>query len=155
METSEPTAAAAVPGPDERVLQLNLSAPGLCTHGQVQRNGALVPGTVDPGEARPSRPGQAALDARTLSVGAACCSGTRRCAAGRDSRRARIAGRLDPWCTLLPHPGGGAPRAGSELWLREGPRVGGCLDLRRAQLEVLYSLATTVVAGVTRTVSRR
>ncbi|MEU7413758.1 membrane-associated oxidoreductase [Streptomyces sp. NPDC042638] len=139
----------AAPGGEEPVLQLNqaavgadLWAPGLRTHGQIRLNGATVAGSVNLNEARLSRPEGAALDAETFAVGGDMLVRYAEVRGWTGLRGARIAGRLDLSYTLLSSPGGSALRAGSttigELWLRKGPPMEGALNLRRAQVEVLY-----------------
>ncbi|MFF9089028.1 membrane-associated oxidoreductase [Streptomyces sp. NPDC014991] len=142
------SAEVAAPGEEDPVLQLNqaviggdLWAPGLRTHGQTRLNGALTAGSVNLSEARLHHPGQGALDAQTFSVGGDMLVRHAEVRGWTGLRGARVAGRLDLSYTLLSNPGSPALRAGSttigELWLRKSPPMDGCLDLRRAQLEVL------------------
>jgi hypothetical protein len=118
-------------------LQLNhvtvgdgLSAPGLRTRGEVRLTGASVAGTID-------------LNAARLTAGAGDALLREADVLGWIGLRgARIAGRLDLSHARLANPGDAALRASSctigELWLRKGPRPEGTLNLRRAQVDVLF-----------------
>ncbi|MFJ7335230.1 membrane-associated oxidoreductase [Streptomyces sp. NPDC101116] len=138
------------PPAGQPALQLNhvtvgdgLSAPGLHTRGEVRLSGASVAGTIDLNEARlQAGAGQVALDAETLTVEGDALLREADVLGWIGLRGARIAGRLDLSHTRLANPGDAALRASSctigELWLRKGPRMEGTLNLRRAQVEVLF-----------------
>ncbi len=144
------SAEVAAPGTDEPVLQLNqaaldadLWAPGLRTQGQIRLHGATVAGSVEPerGAAQPPRTGRARRGRRSPSR-ATCWSGTPRCAArwgcAAPVSRGGSTCRTPSWRIRE----GSALRASSttigELWLRKGPPMEGGLNLRRAQLDVLF-----------------
>ncbi|MEU6914117.1 membrane-associated oxidoreductase [Streptomyces olindensis] len=139
-------------------LQLNhvavgdgLSAPGLRTRGQVRLTGASVAGTVDLNGARlEAGTGEVALDAETLTVEGDVLLRDVDVLGWIGLRGARVAGRLDLSHARLANPGDAALRASSctigELWLRKSPPMAGTLNLRRAQLDVLF-LEPDVVPG--------
>ncbi|MGC0328520.1 hypothetical protein RKD23_001510 [Streptomyces sp. SAI-170] len=133
---------------EEPVLQLNqaslgadLWAPGLRTRGQIRLNGASVAGSVNLSEARLSHPGNAAMDAETLTVEGDMRVRYAEVEGWIGLRGARIAGRLDLSYSRLSHPGESGLRTSScaigELWLR-GPAMEGTLNLRRTQVDVLF-----------------
>ncbi|MFF4501527.1 membrane-associated oxidoreductase [Streptomyces sp. NPDC001401] len=135
--------------PDETVLELNhvtigddLWAPGLRTEGEVRLNGAEVAGSIRLNDARLERPGRAVLDAETLTVQGDVLMRKVRTRGWIGLRGARIGGRLELSHARLSNPGDAALRASSctigELWLRKGPPMEGDLNLRRAQIEVLF-----------------
>ncbi|MFB9466547.1 membrane-associated oxidoreductase [Streptomyces cinereospinus] len=137
------------PDPQTPALQLNqvtvgddLWAPGLRVEGEIRLSGAGIGGTVNLNEVRLSHLGHAALDAETLGVGGHVLVRYARVRGWMSLRGARIGGRLDLSYTQLSNPGEAALRASSstigELWLRNGPPLDGTLNLRRAQLEVLF-----------------
>lgn len=131
-------------------LQLNhvtvgdgLSAPGLRAHGEVRLTGASVAGTVDLNGARlEAGAGEVAIDAETLTVDGDALLRDADVLGWIGLRGARIAGRLDLSHARLANPGDAALRASSctigELWLRKSPPMVGTLNLRRAQLDVLF-----------------
>ncbi|MFJ5773105.1 membrane-associated oxidoreductase [Streptomyces sp. NPDC093094] len=130
-------------------LQLNqatvgddLWAPGLSVEGGIRLSGASVAGSVDLNEARLCRPGHSALDAETLAVEGDLLVRHAEVQGWFGLRGARIAGRLDLSYSRLTHPDGTSLRASSctvgELWLRQGPPMAGTLNLRRAQVDVLF-----------------
>ncbi len=135
---------------DSPALQLNqaaigddLWAPGLRVRGEVRLTGTTVAGSVVLNEARLTHEGGPALDAETCAVEGHLLVRHARVRGWIGLRAARVAGRLDLSYTCLSHPGGPALRASSaavgELWLRRGPHpVHGTLNLRRAQLDVLF-----------------
>jgi hypothetical protein len=133
----------------EPVLKLNqasigddLWAPGLRVKGEVRLNGAHVSGSINLDEARFNRPGQIALDAVTLGVEGDVLLRRVDVEGWVGLRGARIAGRLDLSYARLSNPGDMALRATSctvgELWLRKGEPWDGGLNLRRAQMDVLF-----------------
>ncbi|MFJ4081981.1 membrane-associated oxidoreductase [Streptomyces iakyrus] len=138
------------PPPGQPALQLNhatigdgLSAPGLRTRGEVRLTGASVAGTVDLNEARlTAGVGEIALDAETLTVEGDALLREADVLGWIGLRGARIAGRLDLSHARLVNPGDSTLRASSctvgEIWLRKGPRPEGTLNLRRAQVDVLF-----------------
>ncbi|MEU5389828.1 membrane-associated oxidoreductase [Streptomyces tibetensis] len=138
------------PPAGQPALQLNhvtigdgLSAPGLRTRGEVRLSGASVAGTIDLNEARLRvGAGKVALDAETLTVEGDARLREADVLGWIGLRGAHIAGRLDLSHATLANPGDAALRASSctigELWLRKGPRMEGTLNLRRAQMEVLF-----------------
>ncbi|WP_328500779.1 membrane-associated oxidoreductase [Streptomyces sp. NBC_00457] len=137
------------PDAEEPVLQLNqaalggdLWAPGLVTHGQIRLNGANVTGTVNLTDARCENPGDAVLDAMALTVEGDLALKRAHARGWIGLKGARIAGRLDLSYARLSNPGDAALRASSctigELWLRKGPPPQGTLNLRRAQIDVLF-----------------
>jgi hypothetical protein len=138
------------PPAGQPALQLNhvtvgdgLSAPGLRTHGEVRLSGASVAGTIDLNGARlKAGAGAVALDAETLMVEGDARLREADVLGWIGLRGAHIAGRLDLSHARLANPGDAALRASSctigELWLRRGPRMEGTLNLRRAQLDVLF-----------------
>ncbi|CAL9628001.1 hypothetical protein SUDANB108_06027 [Streptomyces sp. enrichment culture] len=146
------------PPAGQPALQLNhvtvgdgLSAPGLRTRGEIRLTGASTTGTIDLAGARlDAGPGAAALDAVTLTVEGDVLLREAEVCGWIGLRGARVAGRLDFSRARLANPGGTALRASSctlgELWLREGPPVSGALNLRRAQVDVLF-LAPESVPG--------
>jgi uncharacterized protein YjbI with pentapeptide repeats len=138
------------PPPGQPALQLNhvtvgdgLSAPGLRTRGEVRLTGASVAGSVDLNGARlEAGAGEVALDAETLTVDGDALLRDADVLGWIGLRGARIAGRLDLSHARLANPGDAALRASSctigELWLRKSPPMAGTLNLRRAQLDVLF-----------------
>ncbi|MFD5159325.1 membrane-associated oxidoreductase [Streptomyces hawaiiensis] len=138
------------PPAGEPALQLNhisvgdgLSAPGLRARGEVRLTGASVAGSVDLNGARlEAGAGEVAVDAETLTVEGDALLRQADVLGWIGLRGARIAGRLDLSHTRLANPGDAALRASSctigELWLRKGPRMDGTLNLRRAQVDVLF-----------------
>ncbi|MFJ5994938.1 membrane-associated oxidoreductase [Streptomyces sp. NPDC092370] len=138
------------PPSGQPALQLNhvtvgdgLSAPGLRTRGEVRLTGASVAGTVDLNGARlEAGAGEVALDAETLTVDGDALLRDADVLGWIGLRGARIAGRLDLSHARLANPGDAALRASScaigELWLRKSPPMAGTLNLRRAQLDVLF-----------------
>ncbi|GGT72557.1 membrane-associated oxidoreductase [Streptomyces coeruleorubidus] len=143
---------------DQPALQLNhvtigdgLSAQELRTRGEVRLTGASVAGTIDLNRARlEAGTGEAALDAETLTVEGDVLLRDMDVLGWIGLRGARIAGRLDLSHARLANPGDTALRASSctvgELWLRRSPPMTGALNLRRAQLDVLF-LEPDVVPG--------
>ncbi|MEV5550590.1 membrane-associated oxidoreductase [Streptomyces sp. NPDC052309] len=144
-------ARAELTGPDDSpALQLNqatigddLWAPELRAHGELRLTGATVSGSVDLSRARLTHAGRPALDAETLAVEGHLLLRHARVRGWIGLRAARITGRADLSYACLSNPGGPALRASSatlgELWLRRGPHpVRGTLNLRRAQLDVLF-----------------
>ncbi|MER6161386.1 pentapeptide repeat-containing protein [Streptomyces sp. NPDC001868] len=144
MERAEFTA------PDnEPALRLNqaeigeeLCAPGLRADGEVQLGGAHVAGAVDLKRARLHRPGGIALGASALATESDVVLRHADVRGRVELRGARVGGWLDLSYARLSNPGGTALRVSSsvisELWLRKGPAVEGVLNLRRAQIEVLF-----------------
>ncbi|MFI2629624.1 membrane-associated oxidoreductase [Streptomyces collinus] len=138
------------PPPGQPALQLNhvtigdgLSAPGLRTRGEVRLTGASVAGTIDLNETRlEAGAGEIALDAETLTAEGDVLLRSASVSGWIGLRGARVAGRLNLSHAGLVNPGGPALRAGScvigELWLRESPPLEGTLNLRRAQVDVLW-----------------
>ncbi|MFF5574682.1 translocation/assembly module TamB domain-containing protein [Streptomyces luteogriseus] len=137
-------------------LQLNhvtvgdgLSAPGLRTRGEVRLTGASVAGSIDLNGARlHAGTGEVALDAETLTVQGDALLREADVLGWIGLRGARIAGRLDLSHARLANPGDAALRASSctigELWVRKGPPMEGTLNLRRAQVDVLFLEPETV-----------
>ncbi|BAC69486.1 membrane-associated oxidoreductase [Streptomyces avermitilis] len=130
------------------VLQLNqaaigddLWAPKLRVRGEVRMNGIHVAGSVNLEDADLSAHAGTALSAETLSVGTDVRARCLRADGRLELRGARIPGRLDLLHARLSNPGGTALRASScairELWLRDGDRIEGVLNLRRAQIDLL------------------
>ncbi|CAL9287233.1 membrane-associated oxidoreductase [Streptomyces olindensis] len=138
------------PPAGQPALQLNqvtvgdgVSAPGLRTRGEVRLTGASTAGTIDLGGARlDAGAGEPALDAVTLTVEGDVLLRDADVRGWIGLRGARIAGRLDLSRARLANPGGTALRASSctvgELWLRQSPPMSDALNLRRAQLDVLF-----------------
>ncbi|GAB2849964.1 membrane-associated oxidoreductase [Streptomyces deserti] len=130
------------------VIEDDLRAPDLRAHGEVRLNGATVNGSVDLTGARLSHPGQIALDAQTLTVESDVLLRSTRVHGWIGLRGARVAGRLDLSYAHLSNPGDAALRATScaigELWLRKGPPPEGTVNLRRAQIDVLFLEPETV-----------
>ncbi|MFJ7175456.1 membrane-associated oxidoreductase [Streptomyces massasporeus] len=138
------------PPSGQPALQLNhvavgdgLSAPGLRTRGEVRLTGASVAGSIDLNGARlQAGAGEVALDAETLTVEGDALLREADVLGWIGLRGARIAGRLDLSHARLANPGDAALRASSctigELWVRKGPPMEGTLNLRRAQLDVLF-----------------
>ncbi|MFJ8591369.1 membrane-associated oxidoreductase [Streptomyces sp. NPDC093598] len=138
------------PPAGEPALQLNhvtvgdgLSAPGLRTRGEVRLTGTSVAGSIDLNRARlEAGAGEVAVDAETLTVEGDALLREADVLGWIGLRGARIAGRLDLSHARLVNPGDAALRASSctigELWLRKGPRLEGTLNLRRAQVDVLF-----------------
>ncbi|WP_210587764.1 membrane-associated oxidoreductase [Streptomyces sp. GESEQ-35] len=132
------------------VLKLNRAvvgdgvfAPQLRAEGALQLNGATVNGSFDLTGARLSYPGEAAaLDAQMLSVTGDVGLRNAHVDGWIGLRGARITGRLDLSYARLSNPGDATLRASSctigELWLRKGPPPEGTLNLRRAQIDVLF-----------------
>ncbi|WP_338894975.1 membrane-associated oxidoreductase [Streptomyces sp. TG1A-60] len=144
MERAEFTAPA-----DEPALWLNqaevgeeLCAPGLRADGEVRLGGAHVAGAVDLRHARLHRPGGTVLSAEALVTESDAVLRRARVQGRVELRGARLGGRLDLSYVRLSNPGGTALRVSScvisELWLRNGPPVEGALNMRRAQIEVLF-----------------
>ncbi|MDQ1049937.1 membrane-associated oxidoreductase [Streptomyces sp. V4I2] len=142
---------AQITAPDsaEPALQLNhvtigddLWAPGLQVEGEFRLNGGSVAGSVNLTDARLSRPGEVALDAQILGVEGDLHLRRVHTAGWIGLRGARVGGRLDLSYARLSNPGDAALRAGSctigELWLRRSPPMEGFLNLRRAQIDVLF-----------------
>ncbi|MET9391195.1 membrane-associated oxidoreductase [Streptomyces sp. NPDC006624] len=139
-------------------LQLNhltvgdgLSAAGLRTRGEVRLTGASVAGTINLTEARlEAGAGEVALDAETLTVEGDVLLREVEVLGWIGLRGSRVTGRLDLSYARLANPGDAALRAGSctigELWLRRSEPMEGTLNLRRAQLDVLF-LEPEVVPG--------
>lgn len=128
-----------------------LSAHGLRTRGEVRLTGASVAGTIDLNGARlQAGAGAVAVDAETLTVEGDALLREADVLGWIGLRGARIAGRLDLSHARLANPGDAALRASSctigELWLRKGPPLEGTLNLRRAQVDVLF-LEPEVVPG--------
>ncbi|MFD5910179.1 membrane-associated oxidoreductase [Streptomyces massasporeus] len=138
------------PPSGQPALQLNhvtvgdgLSAPGLRTRGEVRLTGASVAGSIDLNGARlQAGAGEVALDAETLTVEGDALLREADVLGWIGLRGARIAGRLDLSHARLANPGDAALRASSctigELWVRKGPPMDGTLNLRRAQMDVLF-----------------
>ncbi|MEU0899665.1 membrane-associated oxidoreductase [Streptomyces massasporeus] len=138
------------PPSGQPALQLNhltigdgLSAPGLRTRGEVRLTGASVAGSIDLNGARlQAGAGEVALDAETLTVEGDALLREADVLGWIGLRGARIAGRLDLSHARLANPGDAALRASSctigELWVRKGPPMDGTLNLRRAQVDVLF-----------------
>ncbi|MEW2806144.1 membrane-associated oxidoreductase [Streptomyces massasporeus] len=138
------------PPSGQSALQLNhltigdgLSAPGLRTRGEVRLTGASVAGSIDLNGARlQAGAGEVALDAETLTVEGDVLLREADVLGWIGLRGARIAGRLDLSHARLANPGDAALRASSctigELWVRKGPPMDGTLNLRRAQVDVLF-----------------
>jgi hypothetical protein len=120
----------------------DLWAPGLRADGEVRLNGAEVAGSIKLNDARLNRPGRAVLDAETLTVQGDVLMRHVDCRGWIGLRGARIAGRLELSYSRLSNPSDTALQASSctigELWLRKGPPLEGALNLRRAQIEVLF-----------------
>ncbi|WP_328408936.1 membrane-associated oxidoreductase [Streptomyces violaceus] len=131
-------------------LQLNhvtvgdgLSAPGLRTRGGVLLTGASVAGSVDLGQARlEGSGGEVVLDAELAAVEGDVLLRGVEVYGWIGLRGARIEGRLDLSHARLSNPGDAALRASSctigEVWLRKSPPMEGTLNLRRAQVDVLW-----------------
>ncbi|MFF0206097.1 membrane-associated oxidoreductase [Streptomyces sp. NPDC005017] len=137
------------PGPEQAALQLNhvaigdgLSGPGLDVHGQIRLTGAAVNGTVTLNQARIRGSDDVAVDGETLTVEGDVLLRHAEVDGWIGLRGARIAGRLDLSYSRLAHPGQTVLRASSstigELWLRKSPPMDGTLNLRRAQIDVLF-----------------
>ncbi|MGW6545034.1 membrane-associated oxidoreductase [Streptomyces massasporeus] len=138
------------PPSGQPALQLNhvtvgdgLSAPGLGTRGEVRLTGASVAGSIDLNGARlQTGAGEVALDAETLTVEGDALLREADVLGWIGLRGARIAGRLDLSHARLANPGDAALRASSctigELWVRKSPPMEGTLNLRRAQVDVLF-----------------
>lgn len=128
----------------------NLWASELRTHGEVTLNGTSIAGSATLDDARLSNPGSVALDAQTLVVEGDFHMRRMHTRGWIGLRGARITGRLDLSYAHLSNPGDAALRASSctigELWLRKSPPMEGTLNLRRAQIEVLF-LEPEVVPG--------
>ncbi|WP_216589901.1 pentapeptide repeat-containing protein [Streptomyces brasiliscabiei] len=133
----------------EPALRLNqaeigeeLCAPGLRANGEVQLGGAHVAGAVDLKRARLHRPGGTALNAAALTTESDVVLRHADVRGRVELRGARMGGWLDLSYARLSNPGGTALRVSStvisELWLRNGPPVEGVLNMRRAQIEVLF-----------------
>ncbi|MFE7900368.1 membrane-associated oxidoreductase [Streptomyces sp. NPDC057424] len=143
-------AAIGEPPSGEPALQLNhvtvgdgLSAPGMRTRGEVRLTGASVAGSIDLNKARlEAGAGEVALDAETLTVEGDTLLREAGVRGWIGLRGARIAGRLDLSHARLANPGDAALRASSctigELWVRKSPPMEGTLNLRRAQVDVLF-----------------
>ncbi|MET9775971.1 membrane-associated oxidoreductase [Streptomyces sp. NPDC006367] len=121
----------------------DLWAPGLRVHGELRLTGTTVSGSVDLSRARLTHDGGPAFDAEILTVEGHLLLRHARVRGWIGLRAARIAGRVDLSYICLSNPGGPALRASSatigELWLRRGSHpVRGVLNLRRAQLDVLF-----------------
>ncbi|MGZ3118854.1 membrane-associated oxidoreductase [Streptomyces sp. H62] len=127
---------------NQAVLGADLWAPGLRARGEVRLTGARVAGTVNLADAVLDRPDGTALHAETLAAEADVLLRQAEVRGRLEFRGARIPGRLDLSMARLSHPGGTALRASStvigELWLRQCPKVEGTLNLRRAQVDVLF-----------------
>lgn len=148
------------PPSGQPALQLNhvtvgdgLSAPGLRTRGEVRLTGASVAGSIDLNGARlQAGAGEVALDAETLTVEGDALLREADVLGWIGLRGARIAGRLDLSHARLANPGDAALRASSctigELWVRKGPPMDGTLNLRRAQMDVLFLEPEAVPAEV-------
>ncbi|MET9736019.1 membrane-associated oxidoreductase [Streptomyces sp. NPDC006458] len=143
------------PGPEHAALQLHhvaigdgLSGPGLHVHGQIRLTGAAVNGTVTLNHARIRGSDEVAVDGETLAVEGDVLMRNSEVDGWIGLRGARIAGRLDLSYSRLAHPGQTVLRASSstigELWLRKGPPMEGTLNLRRAQIDVLFLEPDTV-----------
>ncbi|MCH5670562.1 membrane-associated oxidoreductase [Streptomyces gilvus] len=120
----------------------DLWAPGLRADGEIRLNGAEIAGSVRLNDARLNRPGGAVLDGETLAVQGDLLMRRAHSDGWIGLRGARVAGRFDLSYARLANPGDTALRASScgigELWLRKGPPMEGALNLRRAQIEVLF-----------------
>ncbi|MFF7486263.1 membrane-associated oxidoreductase [Streptomyces luteogriseus] len=148
------------PPTGQPALQLNhvtvgdgLSAPGLRTRGEVRLTGASVAGSIDLNGARlHAGAGGVALDAETLTVQGNALLREADVLGWIGLRGARIAGRLDLSHARLANPGDAALRASScaigELWVCKGPPMEGTLNLRRAQVDVLFLEPETVPGEV-------
>ncbi|MDX3665380.1 pentapeptide repeat-containing protein [Streptomyces europaeiscabiei] len=134
---------------EEPALRLNqaeigeeLCAPGLRADGEVRLGGAHVAGAVDLKRARLHRPGGTALGAETLVTESDVVLRHADVRGRVELRGARVGGWLELSYARLSNPGGTALRVSScvisELWLRKGPPMEGDLNLRRAQIEVLF-----------------
>lgn len=131
-------------------LQLNhltvgdgLSATGLRVRGEIRLTGASVAGSIILNQSRMEvGPGEVALDAETLAVEGDVLLRGVEVRGWIGLRGARVAGRLDLSHARLSNPGDAALRASSctigELWVRRSPPMEGTLNLRRAQLDVLF-----------------
>ncbi|WP_217166446.1 membrane-associated oxidoreductase [Streptomyces sp. AC512_CC834] len=137
---------------NQAVLGADLWAPGLRAAGEVRLNGARVAGTVNLTDAVLGRPGGTALQAETLAAESDVLLRHADVRGRLELRGARIPGRLDLSHARLANPGGTALRASScvigELWLRQGPVVEGVLNLRRAQVDVLFVEPEVIPARV-------
>ncbi|MEV7726839.1 membrane-associated oxidoreductase [Streptomyces sp. NPDC087917] len=126
---------------NQAVLGADVWAPEMRARGQVRLTGASVTGRINIQDAVLDRPGGTALDAQNLGVGAHVRARRLRARGRIELRGSRIAGRLDLLQARLSHPGDTALRASScvigELWLLDGARIEGALNLRRSHLEVL------------------
>ncbi|MGC9495624.1 membrane-associated oxidoreductase [Streptomyces sp. WG7] len=127
---------------NQAVLGADLWAPGLRARGEVRLTGARVAGAVNLTDSVLDHPGGTALQAETLAAEADVVMRHAEVRGRLELRGARIPGRLDLSHARLANPGGTALRASSsvigELWLRQGPRPEGALNLRRAQVDVLF-----------------
>ncbi|AKZ59361.1 hypothetical protein SAM23877_6316 [Streptomyces ambofaciens ATCC 23877] len=127
---------------NQAVLGADLWAPGLRARGEVRLTGARVAGTVNLADSVLDRPDGTALQAETLAAEADVLLRQADVRGRLEFRGARIPGRLDLSMARLANPGGTALRASStvigELWLRQCPKVEGTLNLRRAQVDVLF-----------------
>jgi uncharacterized protein YjbI with pentapeptide repeats len=124
------------------LIEDDLRATGLRADGEIRLNGATVNGSVDLRGAHLTHPGQIALDAQTLTVNGDLSLRNTHVRGWIGLRGARITGRLDLSYARLSNPEGATLRATScaigELWLRKGPPPDGFLNLRRAQIDVLF-----------------
>jgi hypothetical protein len=142
-ELTAPDGAGPVLKLNQAVINDDLWAPRLRARGEIRLNGASVTGSVNFRETRLDRDqGGLAIDAQTLTVEGDFLLREARVRGWVGLRGARIAGRLDLSYAHLSNPSGAALRATSatigELWLRRGPAMEGTLNLRRAQVEVLF-----------------
>jgi hypothetical protein len=137
--------------PEEPVLLLNHAAidddlwgVGLVAHGQIRLNGATVGGLVNLDDAELCDPCGTALHAETLSVGTDLRARRLRAHGRVNLSGARIPRQLNLAYARLSNPGpeGVALRASScvigELWLREAAPIGGTVNLRRSQIDLLH-----------------
>lgn len=145
LERAELTAPA---GP-QPVLQLKqatiedeLCAPRLRTHGEIRLDGATITGSVDLNKAQLHHSGRAVLDAQSLVVEGNVLMRHVDAVGWIGLGGARVAGRFDLSHTRLSNPGDAALRASGctlgELWLRGSTPLDGRVNLRRAQIDVLF-----------------
>ncbi|GAA3823088.1 membrane-associated oxidoreductase [Streptomyces phyllanthi] len=137
------------PDGPQPVLQLKhvtiedeICATGLRTHGEIRLDSATIAGSVNLDGARLHHPGNAVLDAQTLVVEGDVLMRRVDAVGWMGLGGARVAGRLDLSHTRLSNPGDAALRASGctvgELWLRGTATLEGGLNLRRAQIDVLF-----------------
>ncbi|MER5216540.1 membrane-associated oxidoreductase [Streptomyces sp. NPDC002838] len=127
---------------NQALIEDDLRATELRAHGEIRLNGATVNGSVDLRGAHLTHPGQVALDAQTLTVNGDFSLRNTHVRGWIGLRGACVTGRFDLSYARLSNPGDAALRATScsigELWLRKGLPPDGFLNLRRAQIDVLF-----------------